>query len=109
MRSHKNTEENEIILDLGAVTQQDNLSNSNKAASIQGTQMSSMSLLRQLLRDTAVMAVPVKTRELLQDILAWQILPSDSPTEPSVYDIYIYGRFKFLSDIFENEEARFSR
>lgn len=49
------------------------------------TQMSSLSLLRQLLPTN--MAVSVKTRELLQDILGWQILPSDAPTEPSM----IYG------------------
>lgn len=33
------------------------------------------------------MAVPLKTRELLQDILAWQILPSDALAEASM----IYG------------------
>lgn len=47
--------------------------------------MSSMSLLRQLLPTN--MAVSVKTRELLQDILAWQLLPDDAPVEPSM----IYG------------------
>lgn len=67
LRSHKNTEENEFILDLGAA------------------QVSSSSLLRQLLPTN--MAVSLKTRELLQDILAWQILPSGAPAEPSM----IYG------------------
>lgn len=67
LRSHKNTEENEIILDLGAVTED---------------RTDSLCLLRQLLPKN--MAVPLKTRELLQDILAWQILPTDSPTEASM-------------------------
>lgn len=89
LRSHKNTEENEIILDLGAVAQHSAEVNSNNSsdsgANTQITQMSSMSLLRQLL--PVNMAVQLKTRELLQDILAWQILPSDAPAEPSM----IYG------------------
>lgn len=89
LRSHKNTEENEIILDLGAVAQHSAEINSNNSsdsgATTQVTQMSSMNLLRQLL--PVNMAVQLKTRELLQDILAWQILPSDAPAEPSM----IYG------------------
>lgn len=89
LRSHKNTEENEIILDLGAVAQHSAEVNSNNSSdsgtTAQVNQMSSMSLLRQLL--PVNMAVPLKTRELLQDILAWQILPSDVPAEPSM----IYG------------------
>lgn len=47
--------------------------------------MSSLNLLRSLLPTN--MAVTSKTRELLQNILAWQILPSDAPPEPSM----IYG------------------
>lgn len=82
LRSHKNTEENEFILDLGAVTQQTSEKNCNAA---QATQMSSLSLLKQML--PANIAVPLKTRELLQDILAWKLLPSDAPVEPS----QIYG------------------
>lgn len=79
LRSHKNTEGNEIILDLGAAT---NHSEEVDRTDSVMTQMSSLSLLRQLLPTN--MAVPLKTRELLQDILAWQILPSDSPTEASM-------------------------
>lgn len=82
LRSHKNIEENEFILDLGAVAQQSNEPNCGTA---QTSQMSSLSLLRQLLPTN--IAVPLKTRELLQDILAWKLLPSDAPVEPSL----IYG------------------
>lgn len=82
LRSHKNTEENEFILDLGAVTQQSSRTNSNAT---QAAQMSSLSLLKQML--PANIAVPLKTRELLQDVLAWKLLPSDAPVEPSM----IYG------------------
>lgn len=87
LRSHKNTEENELILDLGAVAQNAMEKTGKNPSDLCGnqTQMSSLSLLRQLLPTN--MAVSVKTRELLQDILAWQILPSDAPTEPSM----IYG------------------
>lgn len=82
LRSHKNTDE--FILDLGAVTKQ---SNESKRGTTQPTQTSSLSLLRQLL--PANIAVPLKTRELLQDILAWKLLPCacDAPVEPSM----IYG------------------
>lgn len=80
LRSHKNTEENELILDLGAVAAQSTSPETTSGAQI--TQMSSLSLLRQLLPKN--MAVAAKTRELLQDILAWQILPSDAPIEPSM-------------------------
>lgn len=79
LRSHKNTEENEFILDLGAVAQQ---SNDSKCGTTQMTQMSSLSLLKQLL--PANIAVPLKTRELLQDVLAWKLLPFDAPVEPSM-------------------------
>lgn len=82
LRSHKNIEENEFILDLGAVAQQ---SNNSKFDATQKTQMSSLSLLRQLL--PANIAVPLKTRELLQEILEWKLLPSDAPVEPSM----VYG------------------
>lgn len=83
LRSHKNTEENELILDLGAVAQSSSESNPNNSSDPSGThQMSSLSLLRQLLPMN--MAVSMKTRELLQDILAWQLLPSDAPAEPSM-------------------------
>lgn len=91
LRSHKNTEENEIILDLGAMAQNASpeVSNNNSSDSTTVTQvvtqMSSLSLLRQLLPTN--MAVPLKKRELLQDILTWQMLPTDSPAEPSM----IYG------------------
>lgn len=79
LRSHKNTEE--FILDLGAVTQQSKEEHNSDTTA----QMSSLTLLRQLLPTN--IAVKTKTRELLQDVLAWQILPSDSPAEPSM----IYG------------------
>lgn len=87
LRSHKNTEDNEFILDLGAVARKssDVVSNNTSDTTAHVTQMSSLSLLRQLLPTN--MAVPLKTRELLQDILAWQLLPSDAPCEPSM----IYG------------------
>lgn len=89
LRSHKNTEENEIILDLGAMAHNSaeicNNNSSDATAASQVNQMSSLHLLRQLLPTN--MAVPLKTRELLQDILSWQILPPDSPAEPSM----IYG------------------
>lgn len=93
LRSHKNNEENEIILDLGAVAQRSAEVNSNissdSSVTNHVTQMSSLSLLRQLLPMN--MAVPLKTRELLQDILAWQILP-DAPVEPSMIEpSMIYG------------------
>lgn len=87
LRSHKN-EENEMILDLGAVSQATEVNSNNSTdsgATSQTYQMSSMTLLRQLLPTN--MAVPLKTRELLQDILSWQLLPSDSPVEAS----HIYG------------------
>lgn len=86
LRSHKNMEGGELILDLGAVAQQSvEINSSNSADTTQVTQMSSLSLLRQLLPMN--MAVSLRTRELLQDILTWQILPSDAPAEPSM----IYG------------------
>lgn len=89
LRSHKNAEENEFIFDLGAVTAPSIGSSSNNSsdsgAQPQVTQMNSLNLLRQLLPMN--MAVSSKTRELLQNILAWQILPSDAPAEPSM----IYG------------------
>lgn len=86
LRSHKNAEEeNELILDLGAVTAASSNSSESGSSGNQGaqvTQMSSLSLLRQLLPTN--MAVPMKTRELIQDVLSWQILPSDAPIEPSM-------------------------
>lgn len=91
LRSHKNTEENEFILDLGAVTDctptaKKNLSTQQSSqTNKQATQMSSLSLLKQML--PANIAVPLKTRELLQDILGWKLLPSNAPVEPSM----IYG------------------
>lgn len=94
LRSHKTTEENEFIFDLGAVAsppkpEESIASNSSSAESISTTQqmsqMSSLTLLRNLL--PVNMAVTSKTRELLQNILAWQILPSNAPAEPSM----IYG------------------
>lgn len=94
LRSHKTLEENEFIFDLGAVAspskpEESIASNSSSAESTttthQLTQMSSLTLLRNLL--PVNMAVTSKTRELLQNILAWQILPSDAPAEPSM----IYG------------------
>lgn len=88
LRSHKNTEENEFIFDLGAVTATSSNSSDSGMQGNQVTQvaqMTSLSLLRQLLPMN--MAVSLKTRELLQNILSWQILPSDAPVEPSM----IYG------------------
>lgn len=94
LRSHKTAEENEFIFDLGAVAsppkpEESIASNSSSADSAttttQVTQMSSLTLLRNLL--PVNMAVTSKTREMLQGILAWQILPSDAPAEPSM----IYG------------------
>ncbi|XP_031618868.1 male-specific lethal 3 homolog [Contarinia nasturtii] len=88
LRSHK-TEEDEIILDLGAVSlhtaEVNSTNSSDSGATSQANQLSSLNLLRQLLPMN--MAVPVRTRELLQDILSWQLLPSDSSAEPS----HIYG------------------
>lgn len=83
LRSHKNAAESEFILDLGAVAQHSNEMNRDDASQV--TQMSSLSLLRRLLPTN--IAVPLKTRELLQDILAWKLLPFDAPVEPSM----IYG------------------
>lgn len=88
LRSHKNAEESELILDLGAVTVTSSNSSESESTGNQGaqvTQMSSLNLLRQLLPTN--MAVPLKTRELLQNVLSWQILPADAPIEPSM----IYG------------------
>lgn len=100
LRSHKTTEENEFIFDLGAAVapppppppkpEESIASNSSSAESTTTTQptrtqMSSLTLLRNLL--PVNMAVTSKTRELLQNILAWQILPSGAPAEPSM----IYG------------------
>lgn len=91
LRSHKTVEENEFIFDLGAVAspkpEESIASNSSSMESsvTQVTQMSSLTLLRNLL--PLNMAVTSKTRELLQNILAWQILPADAPAEPSM----IYG------------------
>lgn len=94
LRSHKTVEENEFIFDLGAVAtppkpEESIASNSSSAESAttmpQMTQMSSLTLLRNLL--PVNMAVTSKTRELLQNILAWQILPSNAPAESSM----IYG------------------
>lgn len=87
LRSHKNIEENEFIFDLGAVTAPSIGSSSNNSSDsgTQPAQMNSLTLLRQLLPTN--LAVPLKTRELLQNILSWQILPSDAPAEPSM----IYG------------------
>lgn len=88
LRSHKNAEENELILDLGAVTVASSNSSDSGSTGNQGTQvtqMTSLNLLRQLLPTN--MAVPLKTRELLQNVLSWQILPADAPIEPSM----IYG------------------
>lgn len=89
LRSHKNTEENEFIFDLGAVTAP-SIGGSSNHSSESGTQqqvsqMNSLTLLRQLLPMN--LAVSSKTRELLQNILSWQILPSDAPAEPSM----VYG------------------
>lgn len=60
-------------------------SDESNCGTAQATQMSSLSLLRQLLPTN--IAVPLKTRELLQDILEWKLLPIDAPVEPS----FIYG------------------
>lgn len=79
LRSHKNIEENECILDLGAVAQQ---SNDPKYDATQMTQMSSLNLLKKLL--PVNIAVPLKTRELLQEILQWKLLPSEVSVEPSM-------------------------
>lgn len=89
LRSHKNTEENEFIFDLGAVTAPSICGSSNHSSESgtqqQVPQMNSLALLRQLLPMN--LAVSSKTRELLQNILSWQILPSDAPAEPSM----VYG------------------
>lgn len=90
LRSHKTAEGNEFIFDLNAVTTsvkaESIVSNSSSESNLnQIAQMSSISLLKNLL--PVNMAVTSKTRELLQNILAWQIVPSDAPAEPSM----IYG------------------
>lgn len=97
LRSHKTAEENEFIFDLGAAVaplppkpEESIASNSSSAEStttsqLHMTHVSSLTLLRNLL--PVNMAVTSKTRELLQNILAWQILPSGAPAEPSM----IYG------------------
>lgn len=88
LRSHKNAEEDEMILDLGAVTGTSSNSSESGSTGNQGaqtTQTSSLNLLRQLLPTN--IAVPARTRELLQNVLSWQILPPDAPAEPSM----IYG------------------
>lgn len=85
LRSHK-AEENEFIIELGAVASPASSSDVNSSQDdAQPAQMSSLSLLRNLL--PANVAVSSKARELLQNILAWQILPTDAPAEPSM----IYG------------------
>lgn len=81
LRSHK-MNENEFILDLGAVSQQTN--DSEGGAATQVTQMSSLSLLRHLLPKNIAVPLSLMTRELLQDILAWKLLPCDVPMEPSM-------------------------
>lgn len=101
LRSHRPTEENEFIFDLGAVTspssRPDEGSTASNSSSIMDSnqitqhqplrpnQLSSLALLRNLL--PVNMAVTSKTRELLQSILAWQIVPQNAPAEPSM----IYG------------------
>lgn len=81
LRSHKNTEENEFILDLGAVAQQ---TNDSKCGAAQVTQMSSLGLLKQILPSNIAVTNKV-TRDLLQEILAWKLLPCDvSAVEPSM-------------------------
>lgn len=88
LRSHKNAEEDEMILDLGAVTGTSSNSSDSGSTGNQGaqvTQTASLNLLRQLLPTN--IAVPARTRELLQNVLSWQILPPDAPAEPSM----IYG------------------
>lgn len=77
-----------MILDLGAVTGTSSNSSDSGSTGNQGaqvTQTASLNLLRQLLPTN--IAVPARTRELLQNVLSWQILPPDAPAEPSM----IYG------------------
>lgn len=87
LRSHKNAEESEYFIDFNTIKSADIASGQKSAASPapDSSYLSCLSLLKELI--PANTAITFKARELLQNILAWQILPSDAPPEPSM----IYG------------------
>lgn len=94
LRSYKTTEESEFFFDFNAVKSPEiggghgsitSNTSSGDSTPLYGTQLSCITLLKNLI--PANMAITSKTRELLQSVLSWQILPSDAPAEPSM----IYG------------------
>lgn len=87
LRSHKNADESEYFIDFNTVKSPDTSVGCKSSTSLgnESNYMSYISLLKELIPPNA--AITFKARELLQNILSWQILPSDAPPEPSM----IYG------------------
>lgn len=84
LRSYKNAEESEFVFDFNSI-KAPSISNVVAPSDDPISSMSCISLLKELIPPN--MTITYKTRELLQNILSWQILPSDAPAEPSM----IYG------------------
>ncbi|XP_055606810.1 protein male-specific lethal-3 [Uranotaenia lowii] len=76
LRSHKN-EENEFLLDL-SIIKQESFSPGN-------TQSLAYSLLKSAFPSN--ITISFQTKEILEDVFSWKLLPSDAPAEPSM----IYG------------------
>lgn len=87
LRSHKNAEESEYFIDFNTIKSADVASGpkSTPSPAHDSSYLSCLSLLKELIPPNT--AITFKARELLQNILSWQILPSDAPPEPSM----IYG------------------
>lgn len=85
LRSYKNAEESEFVFDFNVKSPEAPSTVAATPALDSFTQMSCISLLKELIPSN--MIITFKTRELLQNILSWQILPSDAALEPSM----IYG------------------
>lgn len=82
LRSYKNAEESEFVFDFNAIKGADTAAVSPRDPV---SSVSCIGLLKELIPPN--LTITYRTRELLQNILSWEILPSDAPLEPSL----IYG------------------
>lgn len=87
LRSHR-TDENEIVFDITGTMKQESIastSSENSSKQPQTTTSSNMNIFKSIL--PLNIGIPVKARELLKEILVWEILPETAEPEPSM----IYG------------------
>lgn len=87
MRSYKTAEESEIVFTFNPVKVADADNEQSKIGQSSGESnlKSCIALLKELIPPNT--PITSRTREMLQNVLSWQILPSDAPLEPSM----IYG------------------